>query len=79
LGLALVRRLVELHNGSVSVTSTPGEGSCFTVTLPYPALAAQPLPPPARSQAALAADSPGRPRLLLADSNDASATSMIGY
>jgi PAS domain S-box-containing protein len=35
LGLALVRRLVELHRGTVSVVSEPGKGSCFTICLPY--------------------------------------------
>jgi signal transduction histidine kinase len=35
LGLALVRRLAELHGGSVSVQSTPGQGSRFTVLLPW--------------------------------------------
>ena len=35
LGLALVRRLVELHHGTVGVTSELGQGSCFTVCLPY--------------------------------------------
>jgi PAS domain S-box-containing protein len=35
LGLALVRRLMELHGGTVSVTSTVGQGSCFTISLPY--------------------------------------------
>ncbi|CUR31939.1 PAS fold family (fragment) [Planktothrix tepida PCC 9214] len=35
LGLALVRRLVELHQGTVGVTSELGKGSCFMVCLPY--------------------------------------------
>lgn len=35
LGLALVRRLVELHNGNVAVESVFGEGSRFIVTLPW--------------------------------------------
>jgi len=34
LGLAIVRSLVELHKGSIIVRSKPGEGACFTVTLP---------------------------------------------
>jgi two-component system phosphate regulon sensor histidine kinase PhoR len=34
LGLALVRHVVERSAGSVSVTSKPGEGTTFTVTLP---------------------------------------------
>ncbi len=35
LGLSLVYRLVEMHGGSVSVTSKPGQASCFTVALPW--------------------------------------------
>ncbi len=35
LGLALVRRLTEMHGGSVSVVSRPGQGSRFTVSLPW--------------------------------------------
>ena len=37
LGLTLVKRILELSDGSISVTSTPGSGSAFTVRLPLPA------------------------------------------
>jgi PAS domain S-box-containing protein len=35
IGLALVQELVKLHGGSVGVESTVGEGSTFTVRLPF--------------------------------------------
>ncbi len=35
LGLALVKRLLEAQNGHIHVTSNLGQGSCFTVILPY--------------------------------------------
>ena len=34
LGLSLSRRIVEAHDGSISVTSTEGRGTIFTVKLP---------------------------------------------
>lgn len=36
LGLAMTKRLVELQGGRISVHSTPGQGSSFTVSLPRP-------------------------------------------
>ena len=34
LGLALTRRFVELHGGTIGLASEPGKGSTFTFTLP---------------------------------------------
>jgi signal transduction histidine kinase len=34
LGLSLVKRVADAHGGSVTVTSAPGQGSTFTLTLP---------------------------------------------
>ncbi len=34
LGLPIVKRIVSLHQGKVELASSPGEGSCFCVSLP---------------------------------------------
>lgn len=40
LGLAIVRRIVEDHKGTVTLTNEPGQGSRATVSLPVSAGAA---------------------------------------
>jgi len=34
IGLSIVRRVIEHHNGEIGVTSQPGAGTTFTITLP---------------------------------------------
>jgi signal transduction histidine kinase len=34
LGLAMVKRIIESHGGAVTIDSTPGKGSIFTISLP---------------------------------------------
>ena len=44
IGLSIVEQIVQQHGGRIDVESTPGEGSCFTLTLPVAqAVAAKPL------------------------------------
>lgn len=80
LGLSLVRGMVELHGGSVSVESVLNEGSRFTISLPWqpttlPALAASfpdaPKAGPAR---------PGEGQLiLLADDSEIAVSHLTAY
>ncbi len=41
LGLSIVRRIAEAHGGQVGVQSTPGQGTCFFLTLPISKSAGQ--------------------------------------
>ena len=45
LGLAIVRQLTEAHGGTVSATSTPAQGSTFTLHLPPPSAPPPPTAP----------------------------------
>ena len=65
IGLALVRRLVELHGGTVSALSDgPGAGSTFMIRLPR--IAAQDHSAPEQSLA----ENGGKPSVLLIEDND---------
>jgi PAS domain S-box-containing protein len=54
LGLAMVKLLAELHGGTAAVESAVGEGSCFTVWLPFRA---------PQEEALTAAKAPAAPRI----------------
>ena len=77
LGLSLVKSLVEMHGGRVSVESEVGKGSCFTVTLPWLQTidqvhsAQRKSPQSARPSATV--DSLVRKRILLAEDNNVTA------
>jgi signal transduction histidine kinase len=75
LGLALVRNMTEVHGGSVEVESVLGQGSRFTVVLPWKQPDREPEKPlDGFDQRDLVADGPagetGRSLILLADDNE---------
>ena len=74
IGLTLVRRLIEMHGGTITAQSDgSGRGSTFIVRLPIAAALPTPeLPPPAHTPV----DASRTHRILIVDDNDDAATSL---
>ncbi len=95
LGLALVKRIVDLHGGDVHLWSEPGRGSCFTVCLPYmceivnnpgsmspPLQQFQPLQlqqPNGHSLEGVSSNPVAAPLILLAEDNEANVLTLSNY
>jgi len=88
LGLSLVKRMTEMHGGSVSVDSTPGRGSRFTVTLPWQpsgaseletAISRAQLPQTTGLHTSQLVHQPSRTRILLAEDDQINAEIFIQF
>lgn len=86
LGLVLVKQIVELHGGRILVESQQGQGSCFTVLLPwensllYPSAAEEQIASSAdRSKIAAGKKHPVQPTVLVAEDNPDNVVTLISY
>ena len=61
IGLALVKELVELHEGTVAVESVEGQGTTFTARMPWIQADPNAVPAPTAGLQALPADAQSRP------------------
>ena len=82
MGLALVKRIVELHGGQVALSSAVGVGSCFTIDLPC--TTAAPSSPAGETQPETSIESSqpeikASPLILLAEDNEANISTVSSY
>jgi PAS domain S-box-containing protein len=86
LGLVLVKRIVELHNGQVELTSEIGVGSSFVLNIPYNPASSPPSGASLITESTLETISPDHPSLatrspliLLADDSEANVSTISCY
>jgi PAS domain S-box-containing protein len=80
LGLALVKQIVELHGGQVMVESEVGQGSCFTVALPYEVSPSNTIfKPNPTTSSSMEIASGNAPLILLAEDNEANIQTFSSY
>ncbi|MEM9008512.1 MAG: PAS domain S-box protein, partial [Cyanobacteria bacterium P01_F01_bin.86] len=81
LGLALVKRLVELHEGQVAITSEVGVGSCFTLKIPCAQTFTSPqtIPHPESTWEPDPVELVAHPLILLAEDNEANIKTTSRY
>jgi PAS domain S-box-containing protein len=87
LGLALVKRIVEMHGGTVSVQSQVNQGSCFAVSMPFCPSAETTIPPSLPPLAYPLITEPldtpvviaRKAMVLVVEDNDANMETMTGY
>lgn len=77
LGLSITRRLVELMNGKITVSSEPGKGSIFTVSLTGVPLAEEPVDPPSDRSAVF--NNLRQATILVVDDNATNRELIAGY
>ncbi len=83
LGLVLVKQIVELHGGSVSIASEVGKGSCFSIMLPQTDLnslgGSIALHPSEFTPIDIPANIPTAPLILLAEDNELNIHTFSSY